>query len=210
MYLSRIELDTNNRKTMKALACPQLFHGAVASLFSRGERYLWRVDRVGDKLYLLISCHEKPEISSVAGQFGAAPGETLKYDYFLGNIQNDDIWHFRLRANPVINVKQEDGTRGKILAHVTVEQQKNWLLKRSEKNGFSLNEDQFTVVNSEWLSFSKGNDNGRQVTIHAVTFEGFLTVKDADAFRIALTEGIGRGRAYGLGMITVADRQHII
>ena len=38
----------------------------------------------------------------------------------------------------------------------------------------------------------------------AVTYEGILTVTDEDSFRKALVNGIGREKAYGLGMITVA------
>lgn len=44
---------------------------------------------------------------------------------------------------------------------------------------------------------------GRPVSLLSVTFEGFLTVTDADLFRCTLTEGIGRGKAYGMGMLTV-------
>ena len=55
MYLSRVELDPTRRSTMTALAAPQKFHGAVESAFS-GERRrrLWRLDRLGEKLYLLL------------------------------------------------------------------------------------------------------------------------------------------------------------
>ena len=36
-----------------------------------------------------------------------------------------------------------------------------------------------------------------------VTYEGLLTVTDVQAFREALTNGIGRGKAYGMGLLTV-------
>ena len=38
----------------------------------------------------------------------------------------------------------------------------------------------------------------------AVTYEGVLTVTDTELFCKALTEGIGRGKAYGMGLLTVA------
>ena len=38
----------------------------------------------------------------------------------------------------------------------------------------------------------------------AVTYEGSLTVTDADLFRKALTEGIGREKAFGMGLLTIA------
>ena len=38
----------------------------------------------------------------------------------------------------------------------------------------------------------------------SVVFEGVLTVTDADAFRNALVNGIGREKAYGMGLLTIA------
>ncbi|MCI5956432.1 MAG: type I-E CRISPR-associated protein Cas6/Cse3/CasE [Clostridiales bacterium] len=43
----------------------------------------------------------------------------------------------------------------------------------------------------------------RTVSLQAATFEGLLTVTDAERFRRTLTEGVGRGKAYGLGLLTI-------
>ena len=51
--------------------------------------------------------------------------------------------------------------------------------------------------------FRKPQEGGRRVSMLSVTFEGILTVTDADLFRRTLAEGIGRGKAYGMGMLTV-------
>ena len=37
----------------------------------------------------------------------------------------------------------------------------------------------------------------------AVTYEGVLQVTDAERFRAMLCQGMGRGKAYGLGLMTV-------
>ena len=52
----------------------------------------------------------------------------------------------------------------------------------------------------------KGAERERPVSLLAVTYEGLLTVTDAALFRRTLTEGIGRGKAYGLGLLTVMHR----
>ena len=44
----------------------------------------------------------------------------------------------------------------------------------------------------------------RRVTLGVATFEGVLEVTDPDALRRALTHGIGRGKAYGCGLMTLA------
>ena len=82
MYLSRVELDPTRRSTMAALAAPQKLHGAVESAFT-GERRrrLWRLDRLGERLYLLLLSEDVPELSGVVEQFGTgAAAETRSYD----------------------------------------------------------------------------------------------------------------------------------
>ena len=37
----------------------------------------------------------------------------------------------------------------------------------------------------------------------AVTYEGILQVNDVEKFRKVLVEGLGREKAYGLGLLTV-------
>ena len=39
----------------------------------------------------------------------------------------------------------------------------------------------------------------------SVTYEGVLTVVDAEIFKKALVNGIGREKAYGMGLLTVAS-----
>ena len=136
MYLSRVELDPIRRSTMTALAAPQKFHGAVESAFS-GERRrrLWRLDRLGEKLYLLLLSEEMPDLSGVVEQFGtgAAP-ESRNYDPLLARITPGSRWQFRLVANPTKSCKdaQKPAARGTVAAHCTTQYQdvicRGWFL----------------------------------------------------------------------------------
>ncbi len=205
MYLSRVELDPTRRSTMTALAAPQKFHGAVESAFS-GERRrrLWRLDRLGEKLYLLLLSEEMPDLSGVVEQFGtgAAP-KSRNYDPLLARITPGSRWQFRLAANPTKSCKdaQKPAARGTVAAHCTTQYQKQWLLDRAAKHGFALTEDSFTVTRVQWRHFAKRGT--RPVSLLAVTYEGVLQVTDPEAFRNLLCQGMGRGKAYGLGLLTV-------
>ena len=42
------------------------------------------------------------------------------------------------------------------------------------------------------------------MTLALATFEGVLEVTDPDALRHGLVHGIGRGKAYGCGLMTLA------
>ena len=41
------------------------------------------------------------------------------------------------------------------------------------------------------------------MTLLAVTYEGILQVTDPEQFRALLCQGMGRGKAYGLGLMTI-------
>ena len=204
MYLSRVRLDVSRRKTQIALVSPNKIHGAVEEAFVRKqERNLWRIDRLKDDMYLLIVSAEKPELSKIAAQFGLENdcGESKEYDRLLERIQTGSNWHFRLTANPVHSI-QGGKRRGKIVAHTSERYQLEWLENQAVKRGFRIPPDGAYITESNWKIFSKGDSN-QKVRILEVVFEGDLCVENADIFRNTLINGIGREKAYGMGMLTV-------
>lgn len=203
MYLSRVELDLNNRSTLKALGSQSIIHGAVESSFSgERKRNLWRIDKLGDKLYLLILSEDKPCLSSISSQFGNndSDAETRNYDTLLNRVKLGGKWRFRLTANPTKSVSSNGG-RGKVHAITIVDLQKQWLAEKSEKCGFKLADDSFDVVENKWCKFRK--KDGSTVSLLSVSFEGVLEITDEELFKASLTNGIGRGKAYGMGLLTV-------
>lgn len=70
---------------------------------------------------------------------------------------------------------------------------------------------ELTVGDTRTLSFDKSSGpdgkrsrQGKPVTVVTVTFDGRLEITDPDAMRRTLTQGIGRARAYGCGLLTLA------
>ncbi len=208
MYLSRVELDVNRRSTMAALVSVQKLHGAVESAFSgERKRRLWRLDRLGGKMYLLIVSEDLPtDLAHIVTQFGTGKeAETKCYDVLFERLKPGSRWHFRLTANPVHARPdpKHPGERGMLDAHCTEYFQKKWLMDRAEKNGFALQEDDFMVTETKWLHFRKREKN--TVTLLSVTYEGTLGIVEPEAFQQLLCQGIGKGKAYGLGMMTVVQ-----
>lgn len=212
MFLSRIPLDRYNRNTLRALSSPSIFHGAVESSFTGDrKRNLWRIDCLDNQIYMLLLSDCEPELSAFCSQFGQEnlSFETKSYDGLLDRIKTGDKWRFRLTANPTKSVSnQKNEKRGKVVAHVTTDFQKKWLVEKSERNGFSVTEKSFDIVQSRRISFYKKEKNqdkivNRKVLFISVTYEGVLEITDADLFKNALINGIGRGKAYGMGLLTV-------
>lgn len=204
MLLSRIALDVDKRSTLIALQNPSHFHGAIERAFEpRTSRALWRVDMLHGQRYMLLLSEETPDLTSFVEQFGTGDAPEMRnYAPLLERVEAGTRWQFRLCANPTYSQFNEKGGRGKICAHKTVEHQCGWLLEQSEKHGFTVNADEFNVVNIKWYSFKKSKLD-RDVRLLSVTYEGLLTVTDAQKFRDALTGGIGRGKAYGMGLLTI-------
>lgn len=205
MYLTRMKLDMSRRETILALATPERLHGAIERSFAGPRRRrLWRVDEWKGGVYLLLLSEEEPDLAAACAQFSApnADWETKNYDPLLRRVEAGTLWRFRLCANPTYSVPGAHGVRGRVCAHTTIEYQRQWLMQQAEKHGFSVREGEFDVVNAQWRHFRKGAA-GHKVSLLGVTYEGLLRVTDAEAFCTALCQGIGREKAYGMGLMTL-------
>ncbi len=203
MYLSRVAIDTKKYESMRALYNVEKLHGMIERTFSgERQRNLWRLDRMAGVDYLLLLSPVPPQTNALPEQIGYKEGswETKNYERFLTKITDGSEWHFRLTANPTLAEIVEGKKRGKVRAITIAPRQREWLKRQAGKQGFVLEDSKFDVVQSEWRTFKK---NGKEIQILAVTFEGYLTVSNAEMFRKALVTGIGREKAYGMGLLTV-------
>lgn len=217
MFLSRFDINPMRRDARRLLGNPQAMHASVMKACSSGNsqesgRVLWRVDEGADQVTLYLVSPNVPDLSElheVAGWPEQGPGRVANYDTFLNGLQPAQRYAFRVTANPT-HVATEDGKK-KRYGHVTVEQQRQWLLERAEPNGFTVGSTSqggtgagFTDLVVRDRTVRTFRREGRPVTLSLATFLGSLTVSDPDALRSALTHGIGRAKAYGCGLLTLA------
>lgn len=221
MFLTRMRLNPARRGTRFLLASPQRLHAAVLHGFpstpqESDARVLWRLDlsRRHD-LHLYVVSPAEPDFTHVIEQAGwptlaEATWETRPYGPFLDRLDIGQVWAFRLRANPVRRERQHDG-RIKT-SSLTSSGQEKWLADRAAGLGISLVADgegtaSFALTHRTSQSFERkaaAPGNGRDVTIASARYDGMLEVVDADLLRSALTQGIGRAKAYGCGLLTLA------
>lgn len=214
VYLTRFEINPQRRDARAMLAGSQKLHAAVLAAFpsSLGEpaegRVLWRLDEVGHDALLYLVSPEKPDLTHLVERIGrpAYGWETRDYGRFLEGLTTGDRWAFRLRANPVHNAPPTDGGRGKRYAHVTATQQAGWFGRKAEQIGVTIVEGSagapdLLVRDRRTLRIPR---QGRTVTLGTVVFEGSLQIRDPAALRAALVGGIGPGKGYGCGLLTLA------
>lgn len=133
MYLTRMELNTRNMDTIRLLGSQEKIHGMVESGFSgERKRNLWRLESLGDRLYLLILSSDRPDLSSGVRRYGFPDDEnayqTKDYTPLLGRVKNDTWWHFKLVANPTKSVVSTQGERGHVKAHCSLKYQEECFL----------------------------------------------------------------------------------
>lgn len=227
--LTRVSINPARRNGRKLLTNPQAMHAAVRASFppdisEEDARVLWRVDQQNHESVLYIVGPEKPTGALIVEQAGwdSRPAQSADYDRFLASLMKGQRWHFELVGNPTY--AEPNGKRGKIKAHVSVRHQLDWLYKQADRAGFALApriDDECSdeerarwdigdapMVMERWTdSFNRGKEprsSRNQVRIAKARFSGTLEITDAEALRYALTHGIGRARAYGCGLLTLA------
>lgn len=217
MFLTRMQLNPQRRGAQKLLSSPQAMHAAVLAAFADPQpspeaRVLWRVDTYErQRVLLYVVSPDQPDLTHVAEQAGWPTTEAWDarpYDGLLDSLRPGQHWHFRLTANPVRSGRRSDWVDTKPLAHVTAAQQHEWLLARVERLGFKIPASgvdgvtpDVAVVHRAVRRFSRGDS---RVTISMATFEGHLEVQDPAALRRSLLRGVGRAKAYGCGLLTLA------
>lgn len=224
MYLTRFRFNTARRGARSLLASPQRLHAAVLHGFPNPDqlntadmRLLWRVDRASrhDALIYLVS-PEAPDLTHMVEDAGWPTRddgwESRPYGPLLARLQEGQRWAFRLTANPVTHTySAQNPDKRKWLGHVTVDQQIQWLLDRSDKFGFEIDKGEaggynLSVSNREALEFKRAR-HGKPVTIRTATFDGVFSVTNTERLERALNKGIGRAKAYGCGLMTLAPAE---
>ena len=207
MYLSRVEIDSQNRKKIKDLIHLGAYHNWVESCFPKEfdagmrSRKLWRIDTLQGNRYLLLVSDEKPVMECFEKYGIPGSGRTKNYDKFLDSIEENRLYRFRVTLNPVKALSQGVGIRGRIVPEITAKQQMNYFELRAEGLGFELISDKYSIVERSWEPF--GKQGQKMLRLSKATYEGMLKVKDKGVFYHTLTEGIGKKKAYGFGLMTV-------
>jgi CRISPR system Cascade subunit CasE len=214
VYLTRFDINPRRRATRHVLASPHRLHAAVLAAFPANSpepdegRVLWRLDQgIHDPVLYVVSPGE-PDLTHLVESIGRPTHGWRTKDYrpFLDKLTEGDRWAFRLRANPIHHVPNPGGGRGKRFAHVTAAQQTSWFQRQAQLHGFQIPEGSADVPDvvlrdRRTLRFDR---RGRTVTLATAVFEGTLTITDAIALRTALANGIGPGKGYGCGLLTLA------
>lgn len=230
-YLSSTPLNPMRRGTQQLVRNTQRLHAVVRGVVPPNVegRVLWRLEEYSHEYRLLILSPEVPSLEHIveeAGWNGAESGVPRVADLepLIRQIAVGREFAFKTTLNPVVAVrgellnptpaqseKLEKGSRSVRVAHRTVQHQLQWFVDRTVPEratwGFALvpgeSGPNVRITARRHLRFRKPS-GGAPVSIDAVTYEGLLTVTDREVFLRSLTSGIGKAKAYGCGLLTLA------
>lgn len=223
-YLSRLTLNLRSREVRRDLADCQQLHRTIMSAFPQagggeparerfGVLYRLETNRAGNVSLLVQSCGT-PDWSRLPSGYTLDTPEFKPVDHIYSSFAAGCACVFRLRANPTRKINTRSGPDGRRRNGTRVElhgeeEWLGWLKRKGEQYGFRLLSARANAGVSDARACREARivgirpANGR-LTLFPVLFEGRLTITDPARFREALLRGIGAGKAYGLGLLSLA------
>lgn len=149
-----------------------------------------------------------------------------------GRIENEMTLVFRLQANPTKRIgesyqhpdekkreefaaKFRDDKKRRRISMNKDEERIEWLERKGSAAGFRLAKIKVAPTVENVVSAEEGKINFRKegnspkITFGSVVFEGVLQVTDVEKFKEALRIGIGTGKAYGFGLLSIAKSSSV-
>jgi CRISPR system Cascade subunit CasE len=151
---------------------------------------------------LLIQTWSEPDWEALPREYLTEPAGVK---LFAPSLRSGQLLRFLLRANPTVTRRSEGleaEARPKRRGLAGLDEQMAWLERQASKSGFELKG--AMVQSSERWRVRRSGDYPALMTLQVVTYQGHLRIGDPEIFRSVLHLGIGHGKAFGLGLLSVA------
>lgn len=201
MYLTKLMIPLTNRAAAMTLGDCQKMHRLVSGFFGEERQQahvLYRTNAAGGSIQVyLYSDHPVlalPDWVQLAGQRDLSD--------WLKAMKAGECLGFDLLTSPCKKVSQGENGRNSQRRILREPQQRlDWLQRKAEQNGFQILNVQELEQSHSYGKHSR--DKGGSMYLDAYHYQGTLKITDPEQFILALREGIGPGKAYGLGMLMV-------
>lgn len=203
MFLSQLILNERQSLVHRELGNAHKFHQRIMQAFPDEE------DRASPREDWHILFRHEPDSEVVLVQSVLEPDWSKLPDGYLKHhavkavnlgadqLSSARVFQFRLRANP----SKRDAKTKKTIGFYHRPDQLAWLERQGDRCGFRLhNTDVIPAPNV----FGIKKQGTAPIRITTALFQGVLEVTDSDSLLSALKTGIGRGRSYGCGLLSLA------
>ena len=199
-HASMLKLSRTDVKALKikdAYSLHRVVYGLFPDIRSESEKKasassgILFADKGGDfdSRKILILSNRSPHLTP---QFGEVRVRTVSAEFL-----SYERYAFEITVNPC---KRNNNT-GKIIPMTKTEHIQEWFIDRAMHSwGFSTSTHHLEIIRIGVQTFEK---NGQTITHGSATLKGELTVIDRSRFSSSFTQGIGRGRAFGFGLLQI-------
>lgn len=209
MYLSCLEIDASDTRGRTWLANPYRVHQRILMAFEDGAagRVLFRLEARRDPPRVIVQSPEPADWRRAFVDHPILAAAPLQKEVVL-EPSRGQLLRFLLLANPTRRSKHHmperpDGREiGKRIGLEREEEQRLWLERKGEAGGFRPVD--FEVRPRGQSIFRRGQNRPGLQTHLGVEFEGLLEVVDPRLFSGTLVDGIGSGKAFGFGLLSIA------
>ncbi|MGC0316966.1 type I-E CRISPR-associated protein Cas6/Cse3/CasE [Kitasatospora acidiphila] len=214
LWLTRIMPNHAHQNARRDLANAVDMHHRLMSLFPdhvgeeprRALGVLFRTEDSPVGTQTLLQSTQQPDLTRLPHGYGSAVCKPLAP--LLAALQPNLTVHYRIAANPIRKPGRSTRELYKLSAVVPLNGQAadDWWIRQAEASGLKV-----VTVRSTALDAARGTHRQSQQLIrHARTqFDGTALITEPDRLRTRLAEGIGKGKAYGCGLLSIAPaRSH--
>lgn len=211
VHLSRLTLNTRHPAVHRDLRDTGRMHRTVQALFpdnlgpapraATGTLYRVETERTGATVII------QSAIPINRNALPAGYAETVEYRDLaplLDWLARGALMRYRIDANPTKGI---NGTKPSRHRPLFGQEAVDWWASRSRAAGMDC---ALILDIPQPKLHSRPREKSmesRGITLSATRFEGVARITDPDAVRTAVTTGIGRGRAYGLGLLSLAPHR---
>lgn len=203
MLLSKLNLNPRSRQVSIDKGRPYELHRSIMLAFPgfdhESERILFRLE-ISPPNQVLVQSSLLPDWNRLAEDYLVNSPEMKSLDMFL---RNGQLLRFRLRANP----SKRDPKSHKRVGLYTEEDRLQWLLRKGDQHGFSFQQENIVISEPPWTHLSiPSSDDGKKVRtrFNFVDFNGVIQVADSDLLMASVRQGIGSGKGFGCGLLSLA------
>ena len=207
MYLSCLDINTDNPIVRRWVGSPYRIHQRLYLAFAadaRGDRLLFRVEEIESVTRVIVQAQAKADWHSGFADLPALHGNPVQKEITY-HFQIGQVLRFLLRANPtkrLAGTRDTGSTGGMRLGLLGEDEQRSWLERKGQTGGFRP---MAYEVHSDGLStFRRGQVNPITQTHAVAIFEGRLVVTDPDRLLTVVRDGVGAGKAFGFGLLSLA------
>ena len=203
-HLSLMRLNPQDRQCRKDMADPQHMHRSLMSMFPhaldgsdsprRHFGVLWRIEPASSPT-VLVQSSQAPDFDKLPTSY--ASYQTKPIDDHLASLTTGLVIAYRVVLNPVkISRRSDTETRTVIPS----DERAAWWASLASKMGLRLHEaPALTGLQDRYLRRS-----GTRFPLYSVRVDGVAEIVNPDLLRAAAADGIGRAKAWGCGLLTVA------